>query len=468
LETLNIFGVKADYIAQFKKELEDEDIPVNDGLQEFVLPLQPMPHLPKNLNVIRIKPAIANKALGGAGTAFKELAEQVELKAPEALSPSERSYFYDPPRVKVDFYPRVGQFATEDKTRIVDAQEQKLGPMHTALLDTRRLYFELLAFKRDRRWANLALTPDVVDDLLADTGWYALYAPDDAMALGQLEKMTLWHDMAASLLRKYCDMFYGLRRKQWEGDKLEYRSITENTDYLPGAGQDTPKGSHVITLDTGGDDSPLKQLEGLRNKLKNGDVAGWNGQVVKGLEFIWCERHFYQPLLADAQRVPFDVSPVPLNTGEATFVKDVQQAIKDGVFGDYEVYLLRNQTGQGAVGVFIDGGFYPDFILWLVKGNTQKVVFVDPKGLRNHQPDDPKVQFHRTIKDTERQLNQQPGGQSIELHAFLISQTHPQQLLGQWREYQGQKLTKDKLENWNILFPQDGNEYLQKLAEKVQ
>lgn len=467
LETLNIFGLKADYMKTFRNELEAEGIPVNDSLQEFTLPLEPMAQLPQDLNVIRLKAAIAGKATGGAGTAFKELAEQVALRAPSTLRADEKSYFYSPPRVSADFYPRLGQFATEDKTRRVDAQQQALGPAHIALLDTRQLYFDLLAFKRGKRWANLALTPDIVEQLLADSDWYTLYAPDAAMFLGRLENMTLWYDMAISLLQSYCEMFYNLRRKQWESDKLEYRPITENKKYLPGVDDDTPQGRYTVTLDYQNQKTLVTQLTNLRKKIAEKAHDQWNGTTVGGLEFIWCERHFYQPLLA-GESLEFPIYPVALNKGEAEFVKDIHKAIADELFAGYEVYLLRNQTGQGAVGMFIDGGFYPDFILWLVKDGTQKIVFVDPKGLRNHQLSDPKVQFYRTIKDTERQLNQQPGRQRIELHAFLISQTPAQELLSRWSSDKGPKLERKTLESWNILFPDKGRTYLKTLMANVE
>jgi hypothetical protein len=469
LETLNIFGVKADYIAQFRKELEDEDIPVNEGLEEFILPLNPMSKLPNNLNVIRVKNSVANKAIGGSGSAFMELAEQVVLKAPTALTTSETDYFCSPPRVHLDFYPQVGAFATDKQgTRTVGAKQQWLKSVHLALLDSRKLYFELLAFKYDKRWSNLTITQDVVDDLLQDTGWYRLYAPDEAMAPGQLERVDLWHDMAIALLRKYCEMFYGLRRKQWEGDKLEYRPITENTQYLPGVSESTPEGSYAITLDRVRHESLIKQLNTLREKIAENDINAWDGQIREGLEFIWCERHFYQPLLAATQGLEFQVSPVALNSGEGSFVKDVHIAIKNGVFEGFDVYLLRNQTGQGAVGVFLDGGFYPDFILWLVKGNQQKIVFIDPKGLRNHKPSDPKVQFYKAIKDIEAGLRgNNKGAESIQLDAFLISETHSAQLASQWTDEQGNPVTRELMEDWNILFSDEDDSYLRKLVKKV-
>src|SRR5690606_18262408 len=227
LETLNIFGLKADYIDQFRKELEDEEIPVNHGLIEFELPLNPMANLPQNLPVIRLKPAIAGKAIGGAGTAFMELAEQVVLHAPEVFRQRGElgayNYFCSPARVELDFYPRVASFATDEKKASGDKNQgvavrknQHLSAAHIAMLDINALFFELLAFKNQKRWSNLTLTPEVVEDLLQDNSWYRLYAPDASMALGDLSKLALWQEMAAALLRKYCEMFYGFRRKQWE------------------------------------------------------------------------------------------------------------------------------------------------------------------------------------------------------------------------------------------------------------
>jgi hypothetical protein len=471
LETLNIFGVKADYIAQFRQELEDEEIPVNESLEEFVLPLHHMDDMPANLSILRLKKSVLGKAIGGSGTAFMELAEQVVLKSPSTLTASEKDYFYNPARVSLDFYPQVGAFVT-DGTMALNAgpRTQKLSPLHISLLDTRKLYFEMLSFKRSKRWSNLIVAEETVSQLLQDSGWYTLYAPDDAMALGQLKGIKLWHDMAIALLRKYCEMFYGLRRKQWESDKLEYRSINENTQYLPGVREDTPQGAYVFTLDRIRHESLINRLTNLRARIAAGDPATWQGTVADGLEFLWCERHFYQPLLAAVQGMDFQVSPVALNKGEQDFVKDLQQAHQSRLFANYDVYLLRNQSGQGAVGVFIDGGFQPDFILWMVKGEKQKVVFIDPKGLLFHKPEDPKVRFHATIKDIAADLKaQNPANTNIELHAFLVSETNSAVLCGQWKNEDGSSVTVDDMEGWNILFPEQGADaYLKKLITTVE
>lgn len=429
-----------------------------------------MQDMPQNLSIIKVKQQVANRAIGGAGTAFIELAEQVQLLAPEQLKQSESDYFCNPARVIMDFYPRIGAFATDGKINILPDQKQQLSSTHLALLDVERLYFELLAFKQSKRWSNLVITPDVIARLLADSNWYSIKAPNEHMQFGNLQNLRLWHDMAISLLRKYCEMFYNFRRKQWEADKLEYRYITEDTSYLPGVREDTPNGSLIITLDPVRQDSLYQQLENIRQKIINGDIQNWQGQIADGLEFLHNERHFYQPLLTIvAKKVDYQVSPVPLNDGEARFVKDLQDSWEDELFlEDVEVYLLRNLVGQGAVGVFIDGGFEPDFILWVKQDNKQKIVFLDPKGLRHHVPTDQKIQFYRTIKKLERTMLQTSNGsEDIELHAFLLSKTKANVLESLWREHQGEKVTRELMESWNILFPHDDDKYIQKLVDRL-
>lgn len=471
LETLNIFGLNADYIDQFRKQLEDEDIPVNEGIAEVSLPLKPMANLPQDLSIIRVKDKVANRAIGGAGTAFLELAEQVVLLPPKRLSDAGRDYFCNPARVIVDFYPRIGGFATDGQTSTLQGNTQRLTAAHLALLDNEKLYFELLAFKRSKRWSNLTLSPKVINELLSDSGWYELQAPPAMMALGNLNNLSLWHDMAISLLRKYCEMFYNYRRKQWESDKLEFKYITDDSSYLPNVREDMPNGGYLVTLDPVRHESVYKELQAIKEQIAKDDVKQWQDTIVDaGLQFLFNERHFYQPLLTlVAKNVDYQVTPVPLNKGEAAFVADVQQAWNNGVFPDgSDVYLLRNIAGKGAVGVFIDGGFEPDFILWIKHQDEQgkaqqQVVFIDPKGLRQHQATDPKINFYRSIKELERTLHaNHPDGQHIKLHSFLVSQTRVAVLESRWP---GE--TQDSMEAKHILFPDDDEQYMEKLVQKL-
>ena len=70
------------------------------------------------------------------------------------------------------------------------------------------------------------------------------------------------------------------------------------------------------------------------------------------------------------------------------------------------------------------GGF-PDFILWIIKGNVQRVVFIDPKGTRNlNGKKDPKIMFYQRIKEIERQLQDS----SITLDSFILSVTDKERI----------------------------------------
>lgn len=467
LETLNIFGLNADYIDQFRKQLEDEDIPVNEGIVEVALPLKPMPNLPQDLSIIRVKDKVANRAIGGAGSAFLELAEQVVLLPPKYLSDTGRAYFCNPPRVVVDFYPRIGGFATDhEETHTLPSETQRLTSAHLTLLDKDKLFFELLAFKRNKRWSNLTLSPQLVSELLDDSSWYQLQAPQKMMELGNLKNVSLWHDMAISLLRKYCEMFYNYRRKQWESDKLEFKYITDDKSYLPNVREDMPEGGYLITLDPVRHENVYDELQNINAQIAANDVQQWQDTIVDaGLQFLFNERHFYQPLLTlVAKKVDYQVTPVPLNKGEADFVADVQRAWTNGVFPDEaDVYLLRNIAGKGAVGVFIDGGFEPDFILWINYKGQQHVVFIDPKGLRQLQANDPKINFYLSIKDLERALHaNNQSKRNIKLHSFIISQTRVAVLESLWS---GQ--TQASMEDKHILFPEDDELYMEKLVQKL-
>ena len=94
------------------------------------------------------------------------------------------------------------------------------------------------------------------------------------------------------------------------------------------------------------------------------------------------------------------------------------------------LYLLRNKSKVG-MGFFEAGNFYPDYILWIDTEDKQYISFIDPKGLMHVRPDDPKVEFYKTIKNLEARLASSAGGKTIILNSFIMSGT-PARQLSQW------------------------------------
>ena len=164
------------------------------------------------------------------------------------------------------------------------------------------------------------------------------------------------------------------------------------------------------------------------------------------MKAIWFGNHLYQPLLSlDTKAV--EISPAPLNKGERLFVEDLK-AFHDAnasFFEDRELYLLRNLSRGRGMGFFEAGNFHPDFILWLLADGRQQVMFVDPKGIRNLGPNDPKIQFHETIKETEHRL----GDPAVSLRSFIVSNTPSATMRMLW------DMEKREMEKRNVLFQEE-------------
>ena len=147
------------------------------------------------------------------------------------------------------------------------------------------------------------------------------------------------------------------------------------------------------------------------------------------IKALWFGQHLYQPLLFLEAGV-VDISPAPLNKGESRFVEDLK-AFHDAnpdYFADRELYLLRNLSKGRGVGFFEAGNFHPDFIVWQLAGDRQRIAFVDPKGIRNVGLQDPKIGFYEAVKEIERRL----GEPDVELESFIVSNTPSHVMRKQW------------------------------------
>jgi hypothetical protein len=402
LETLHIFGVRADYMRQFKEYLEDEGLPANEDIQEFVLPVVSSLGGAK-LRTVRLQ----------AGLNFKADGEKPTLDTiPESL-------LRHP--VGLDWYPKIQSERSKGLQGAGDAavkQEGKLTRKHIAFLDMDALFFELERFKAEHAWHNLNLPRDAARTMLEDPRWYRLFIPSHMLDFTGFHRVRVWQEIAATLLKKYCERYYTYRKQEWEAPFMEYREL-DLTD--PNLIEE-----YRFMVDRS-QQSILATLEQLKNAIE----AGTMKDVELGTHFraIFFDRHLYQPLV-HLKNEFVEVRPVPLNEGERDFVLDLRKFHQSnaGFFAGKELYLLRNQSRGRGIGFFEAGNFHPDFILWLLDGSKQYVTFVDPKGLRNLEgPDDPKIRFYHTIKELEKRL----GDPAVVLNSFIISQT-PHQQVGWW------------------------------------
>jgi hypothetical protein len=448
LETLGIFGIRADYMVQFRDFVEEEGLPTNDDRREFLLPV--IKNLgTQQLKTIRLKGKI-NGVQTGFGDAFRKLGPIPTVAKPDP--------YLQKNQVVLNWYPKInamhsGGAVGSDSWAVKNLTH--LTSSHVAFLDLDRLYFELERFKAERGWFNLNLTREGVAGLLADQSWYSLLIPAEELALDSFEKVRLWEEIALSLLKKYTERYYTYRKREWELPHLEYRDLEGSDPNFLGTKEDLEEGYYRLLLDASQEEIVAK-LKDLKENIEERDFAPWE---FNGIKATWFAQHLYEPLLAADHKL-VEIAPVPLNKGERRFVEDLK-AFHDGVgrfFKDKQLYLLRNLSRGRGVGFFEEGGFYPDFILWLIAAGRQHVVFVDPKGIRNLGPTDRKIRFFETIKEIEQRL----GDPNVNLHSYIVSNTPSHTMQQLWG------MDKAAMVASNILFQEeDQGTYVQTMLEAV-
>ena len=442
LETLGIFGIHANYMAQFRDFLDEEGLPTNDDRIEFLLPVI------KNLGTQQLKTIRLKKTINGVSTefgdAFRKLAPVPTVAPPDPARDPSTTYLQNN-QVLLNWYPKIqamksGGLIGGDADAALN--ETHLTSGHVAFLNIDRLYFDLERFKAERGWYNLNLTQQAIEALLADQSWYRLHIPAEELTGNSFEKVRLWQEIAISLLKKYTERYYTFRKREWELPHLEYRILKGDDPNFMGVKGSPDEGYYRILIDKSQEEIVAK-LEELKAAIQKGNLKPWEFQ---GMKVIWFGKHLYQPLLYLDTKI-VEISPAPLNKGERQFVEDLK-VFHDGhadFFETRELYLLRNLSKGRGVGFFEDGNFHPDFILWLLEDGQQQVIFVDPKGIRNLGPSDPKIQFYETIKEIEQRL----GDPAVRLESFIVSNTPFATMRPLWR------MEKNEMQKQHILFQEE-------------
>lgn len=438
IETLNIFGIRADYMQQFKEYLEDEGIQTEVKFEDIHLPVLKDYHKRKlKLKALRLKDGINFKKQG---------------PKPKFIAPSERLSSNE--KIVVNWYPKLqiqdsrlkGLSVRETQSAILN--KETFSEKHIAFMNMDHIYFEMQKFKNERSWYNLSLSKEEVIKLLSNAYWYEIEIPKEELLFDSFSRVKRWEEIALVLLKKYCEKQYLYAKKEWEAPHMEYYAVTEaDSNFFD---------EYKVSVDTN-DDSMIAKLKQLKEALKKNKLTN-----VKfgGLESFTFSQHLYQPLIT-FEGTAIKVSPVPLNEGEYNFVLDLKAyyELHHEFFRDKELYLLRNQSRGKGIGFFEAGGFYPDFILWILHGEKQYITFADPKGIRNHSITDAKLQFYRHIKEMEDRLNDD----DVILNAFTIANTYYSDIVNT-----GLKLSKVQMEEQHILFQNDDKEtYIDKMVRNI-
>jgi len=394
LETLDIFAVRANYMAQFRDYLEREGV---DTAGQVTLDLTIKPNrdlLQKGLVMPRWPPPerFAN--------------ECVVVLQPDGAA-----------RVTVDVTPRIEalQSTAEGVTSewASSGGEQRISADALDMLDWERLYLELQEFKRERGHYNLVIRPDAPRQILdsVEPRLYRLIAQPEVVSPPTLAATGRLHDAVLAILCKYVAKYYRVCQSRYDSNNLDYGPLTI---------RDPNFRDYVVRLPAS-DESFVESVKGLIREAR----AIYEADT-QDLPTIHFDRHLYEPLLVAAEGV--DSDPPGLEPSEERFVLDMREYCTreaDGALAGKELFLLRNLGRGRGHGFFEREGFYPDFILWIKDRDGQRVVFVEPHGMVHEKTywDSDKTQLHLRLAELSEKLRRDRELEGVTLDSYIISAT---------------------------------------------
>lgn len=450
VETLTIFGVKAQYMEDFRKFLEMEGVPQNEHTDTWRLPVvsrfSEVKH--KKLRVIRLQKD-AN---------FKKQAPRLLLDAPQGNFLSHLSGS----KTIIDCLSKVQTITSTFSMNLQTAIDEEDFPQEALdLIDYHRIFDDLEDYKNERGYYNICIEESRLRSILATRGWFRLLIPKENLSITTPQRLDNMTDFAVMALKSYMDKFFRYEKDRWEKDKLAYAIIDESDNNFVEEYSFTYTSSGNKT-DTGGNDLQqfIGDVQGILSQHKElPEDCSTLQNYVTAFDF---RNHLYAPLISVRKGLTqLQVSPVSLNEGETKFVQMLRRYVEQNTefLDGKSLYLLRNKSRAG-MGFFEAGNFYPDFILWIDTPETQYISFIDPKGLLHVPSHDPKIQFYKTIKDIETRLAPTDRDKHIVLNSFIMSDTSAQSLHEWWN------ISRPDREAMNV-YTLDDAECVEKMIDKI-
>ena len=446
LEALNIFGLNADYMITFRDNLQDNDVEEYEKI------------------ILKIKPTIPDTALYVPRITKKPITFYNDVQITTLNQKI--------PKILIDLSSKVEKIESKLGALglISDApfEENLLKEEVIELLNFDRIYLNLLKYKQIKNYQNIYFTKyDLINRLKSNS--HAFFCKKDILTINkneEISKIEKIEQYVIQLLKIIIDKSYRYEKFHWQIKNLDYITISQDDEtFIPKEYvfivNSSPK---LLTFKITEFTNKLKEL--IRENSENDEEIyeknkkfNYNEYII---EFFALNIHLFKPLIYKSKsKLNFiRISPENLVKSERNFIILLEDFLENHNpdFEFDEIYLLRNPSRKG-VGFFETKGFYPDFILWIVKEDQQIIDFIDPKGLVFVDKNDEKLKLYEDIKNIESTLNQSTG-LNVKLNSFILSITDYSLLLKKWG------VRKKELEQQNILFLEDGIDCIRKLFIK--
>lgn len=395
LQTLYIFGLNADYINAFLESVRAEEV----EYEEISVPIRL--NKPKEwvdrLHTIKTRDD------------FDFADFLLDLEVDEELMSG----------LTIDLRPKI-VVAHGLETSVAETTSSELRLSSQAqinMIDWDSVYLGLVDYKLAQGYFNLLIRKDEVLRII-ESGKYKILVSPEQRELESFSEVPRIENMIRSYLEAYVDRFYHRAEKREAMSNLTLVRMNREDDNVNFKEYSVryPKNSGVVN-----------EVHGL---IK--DLARLYGKDDATLPSINFDRHLYTPLMVYSKgREEIKSSPIKLNKGETKFIAELRNFVVGNPtkLKGSEIFVLRNLSKRG-IGFFQSSGFYPDFIMWVKRAGEEKIVFLDPKGIRNLGTfEDEKIEFcNSTILEIGRALKAKTK-LKVSLDSFILSVTRPEDVM---------------------------------------
>jgi len=438
LETLNIFAVRANYMAQFRKYLENEGVET-EGYIELPLFIRPNKEFfKKDLVVPRVS---ENRSFAKEADILLEPDKDIQVRVDMSL------------KVQALQSGASGIMSAEVRA----GRDHRIPDESLALVDWDGAYLDLLEYKERKGLTNLVIRPDAPRRILATTEpdkLYKLVADELVVRPQSFAGVALLQEAVVNILRKYTDAFYRVRRERWDSRHMIYKTLDETDPNLSFNVREGSASGYTVNVQRS-QASLVSDVEKLINNVE--ELYEKETSELPRLHF---DRHLYQPLLIE-QGDNIKISPPGLKDSEKQFVQDLKAywaVEKDKSLSNVELFLLRNLSRGAGIGFFEGRGFYPDFILWIKNGRCQHIVFLEPHGMLHAEAylHDSKARLHEVLPDLSKAIAKRSRYRDVTLDSFIVSKTKFEDLR---KKYDDGSWDRQRFNDAHILFMEQNTEY---------
>ena len=444
LEMLNIYGIKADYLNKFLDAIRKEEV----EFETIEIPVKPQ----------------HEKKWKSLYTLTKDEKKKFEEEKILRLEFDDKIYF------TLNLLPKVSRYLAkerkEEKGEIVGIKAAEIKPEveplsfpkdKIDLLDWNKIWQEVNKDKMLKRYWNLVIDKERLRNLLLSNRYKIQALPEVLEEVKTQEDVRRLEDIAILVIKKYIEKFYKKYANQFETGHLRYEPVDKQKRQLLLPFVFERRERYIVQIN--------KKKQDIINKIK--DLAKdldklWNKETEE-LPRVYFDKHLFLPILIKSKEID-KIAPQGLEESEKDFIKGLRKylEINKDKFKDCEIYLLRNFPKSGRGFQLQWSEFYPDFILWIKKGEKQTMVFIEPHGLEHSKGlDNEKIKFAGTdsedsetitIKKIEKEINKREK-KNVVLEYFLLSPTSYNNLI----KGQTKAPSKEQYESKHVLFLDNSN-----------